>query len=119
MSYVDGFLVPVPKKNVKIYTAMSKKSSKFWMEHGALEYRECVLDDAKAKGYVAFPKGAKAKASETVVFAWIVYKSKSHRDAVNKKVMGDPRIHAMMKGKSMPFDVEKMMYGGFKTIVKA
>lgn len=120
MSYVDGFLLPLPKKNLKSYVAMAKKASKIWMGHGALEYRECLLEDAKTMGgALGFPKGAKAKASETVVFAWVVYKSKAHRNAVNKKVMKDPRMSAMMEGQAMPFDTKKMMYGGFKVVVEA
>jgi len=119
MTYVDGFLLPLPKKNAKSYVAMAKKASKVFRGHGALEYRECVLDDAKTFGGIAFPKGAKAKAGETVVFAWIVYKSKAHRNAVNKKVMKDPRMNAMMQGQEMPFDMKRMMYGGFKVIVEA
>ena len=116
MAYVDGFLLPVPKKNLKAYQQLSRKAGKVWRELGALEYRECVGDDLKVKGMAPFAKAARAKAGETVVFSWIVYKSRAHRDAVNKKVMKDPRIAAQMT-KSMPFDVKRMMYGGFKVFV--
>jgi uncharacterized protein YbaA (DUF1428 family) len=119
MSYVDGFLLPLPKKNLKSYVAMAKKASRIFREHGALEYRECVLDDARAKGCLPFPKGAKAKPSETVVLAWVLYKSKAHRDSANAKIMKDPRIHALLQGRKMPFEMRKMMYGGFKIAVKA
>lgn len=118
MPYVDGFLAPVPTKNIKAYRAMSVKAGTIWLEHGALEYRECVGDDLKMKGMVPFPDAAGAKKSESVIFSWIVYKSKAHRNAVNKKVMADPRIAAMMQGKSKPpFDPARMAYGGFKVIV--
>jgi uncharacterized protein YbaA (DUF1428 family) len=117
MKYVDGFLLPVPKKNVESYRRMSQKAGKIWKEYGALEYRECVGDDLNTKMGVPFSKSAKVKPGETVVFSWIVYKSRAHRDSVNKKVMKDPRIAAMMDDKSMPFDVKRMAYGGFKTLV--
>ena len=117
MSYVDGFLIPVPKKNVAAYRRMSAKAGKIWRELGALEYRECVGDDLAVKMGVPFTRSAKAKAGETVVFSWIVYRSKAERDRVNAKVMKDPRIAKMMEGKAMPFDVKRMAYGGFKVIV--
>lgn len=117
MAYVDGFLLPVPKKNLKAYQQLSRKAGKVWRELGALEYRECVGDDLKMKGAAPFAKAARAKAGETVVFSWIVYKSRAHRDSVNKKVMNDPRIAAQMSDKKMPFDVKRMMYGGFKVFV--
>lgn len=119
MSYVDGFVMPVPKKNLAAYKRMASKAGKIWRELGAIEYRECVGDDLKTKMGVSFPKLAKIKAGETVVFSWIVYKSKAHRDQVNAKVMKDPRIAKMMDGKAMPFDVKRMSYGGFKVIVDA
>ncbi|MCI0412027.1 DUF1428 domain-containing protein [bacterium] len=118
MKYVDGFLIPVPKKNIEAYRRMSQKAGKVWKELGALEYRECVGDDLKTKIGASFPKTAKAKPGETVVFSWIVYKSRAHRDSVNKKVMKDPRIGAMMDDDSMPFDVKRMAYGGFKIFVE-
>jgi uncharacterized protein YbaA (DUF1428 family) len=117
MSYIDGFLIPVPKKSIAAYRRMSQKAGKVWRELGALEYRECVGDDLAVKMGVSFPKTAKTKAGETVVFAWIVYKSRAHRDRVNAKVMKDPRIASMMEGQDMPFDVKRMAYGGFKVIV--
>ena len=118
--YVDGFLLAVPRKNLEKYRRMAKTAGKVWKEHGALEYRECVADDVKAKGAVSFPKGVKAKKSETVFFSYIVYKSRAHRDRVNKKVMQDPRILAMMPGNAeMPFDLKRMCYGGFETLVEA
>ena len=117
MPYVDGFLIAVPKKNMKAYVSMSRKAGKVWREHGALEYRECAGDDLKVKGMASFVKTARAKAGETVVFSWIVYKTKAHRDAVNKKVMKDERMNEMMQGKKMPFDVKRMNYGGFRVVV--
>ena len=118
MSYVDGFLIPVPKKNVAAYRRMSARAGKIWRELGALEYRECVGDDLTVTMGVSFTKVAGAKAAETVVFSWIVYRSRAHLDRVNAKVMKDPRITRMMQGKSMPFDVKRMAYGGFKVIVE-
>ena len=117
--YVDGFVLPVPKKNVAAYRSMARMASKVWREHGALEYRECVGDDLNVKVVKSFPRGIKIKPGETVVFAWIVYKSRAHRDSVNAKVMADPRMNKMMKNKSMPFDVKRMLFGGFKVIVDA
>jgi uncharacterized protein YbaA (DUF1428 family) len=117
--YVDGFVLPMPKKNVAAYTTMAKLGRKVWTEYGALEYRECVGDDLEIKDMLGFPKGIKTKAGETVVFAWITYKNRAHRDKVNAKVMKDPRIAKMMQNKKMPFDVKRMLYGGFKVIVGA
>lgn len=119
MPYVDGFVLPVPKKNLPAYRRMARKGAKIWREHGALEYRECVGDDLNVKFGVPFPKMVKVKAGETVVFAWIVYKSRAHRDAVNAKVMQDPRLCGMMDPKDMPFDCKRMVYGGFKIIVSS
>ena len=116
MSYVDGFIVPVPKENLAAYRRLSRKAGKIWREHGALEYRECAGDDLKVKGLASFPKQMKAKRGETVVFAWIVFKSRAHRDRVNAKVMTDPRL-ANMGAQKMPFDVKRMVYGGFKVFV--
>jgi uncharacterized protein YbaA (DUF1428 family) len=117
MAYVDGFLLPVPKKNIEAYRKISSKAGKVWREHGALDYKECVGDDLKAMKGPSFKKAVRAKAGETVVFAYIVYKSRAHRDRVNKKVMKDPRIAAQMNQKSMPFDLKRMMMGGFKVFV--
>ena len=115
--YVDGFLRPVPKKNLEKYRKMATLASKVWKEHGALEYRECAGDDLKVKWGALFPRIARAKPGETVLFSWIVYKSRAHRDRVNAKVMKDPRLASMMDPKSMPFDMKRMAYGGFKSIV--
>lgn len=118
MPYVDGFVLPVPKKNLAAYRRMAKKASQVWLDHGALEYHECVGDDLNVKFGVPFTKLGEVKRNETVVFAWIVYKSRAQRDRVNAKVMKDPRI-ANMDPKAMPFDCSRMAYGGFKTIVDA
>ena len=117
MKYVDGFVIPVPKKNVAAYRRIARQAGKIWREHGALEYRECVGDDLKVKVCMSFPRLSKTKPGETVFFSWIVYKSRAHRDSVNKKVMKDPRMAKMMNMKAMPFDVRRMAYGGFKTVV--
>ena len=119
MSYVDGFIVPVPKKNLDAYRAMSEKAGKVWREHGALEYKECIADDVKVGKLTSFPRSVKVKATETVIFAYIVYKSRVHRDRVLAKVMKDPRLAASMDPKTMPFDAKRMIYGGFKVIVDA
>jgi uncharacterized protein YbaA (DUF1428 family) len=117
MRYVDGFVLPVPKKKLQAYRRMAQKAGKLWREHGALDYKECVGDDLKVKMGVPFPRQMKTKASETVVFAYIVYKSRAHRNRVNAKVMKDPRIKEMGDPKNMPFDVKRMAYGGFKVLV--
>ena len=119
MRYVDGYVLPVPKKNLEAYRRMAQKASEIWRDHGALEYRECVGDDLKVKMGVPFPRTVKLKLGETVVFAWIVFKSRAHRDRVNAKVMKDPRIASMCDPKNMPFDVKRMVYGGFKVLVDA
>ena len=118
--YVDGFVIPLPRKNIEAYRRISAKAGKIWREHGALDYRECVGDDLNIKMGVPFPRLAKARPGETVVFSWILYKSRAHRDRVNAKVMKDPRLAAMMDPndpKAMPFDVRRMTMGGFTTIV--
>lgn len=117
MHYVDGFVIPVPKKKVQAYRRIALKAGKIWREHGALEFRECVGDDLAVKGMVPFSRRMKLKPGETVVFSWIVFKSRAHRDRVNAKVMKDPRLD--MDPKSMPFDVKRMLYGGFKVLVDA
>jgi uncharacterized protein YbaA (DUF1428 family) len=119
MAYVDGYVLPVPKKNLPAYRRLAQKASKVWMDNGALEYRECAGDDLDVPWGVPFPKQIKTKSGETVVFAWIVYKSRVHRDRVNAKVMSDPRMAKMCDPKKMPFDCKRMIYGGFKTLVKA
>jgi uncharacterized protein YbaA (DUF1428 family) len=118
MNYVDGFVLAVPTKNIPAYRRLAQKAAKVWMEHGALEYRECVGDDIDPQFGIPFPRIIKAKPGETVVFAWIVYKSRAHRDKVNAKVMKDERI-CNMDPKSMPFDCKRMAYGGFKVLVEA
>jgi uncharacterized protein YbaA (DUF1428 family) len=115
--FVDGFVIPIPKKSLKAYREIAAKAGKVWLEYGALDYKECVGADLNIKGMFSFRTLAKAKPAETVMFSYIVYKSRAHRDRVNKKVMKDPRIAKMMDGKKMPFDVKRMAYGGFKTIV--
>lgn len=119
MNYVDGFVLPVPKKNLKAYRSIAQKAGKVWREHGALQYVEAVGDHMDVKFGVPFPKQMKLKPGETVVFSWIVYKSRAHRDKVNAKVMADPRLAKMMQKGAMPFDVKRMVYGGFKFLVDA
>jgi uncharacterized protein YbaA (DUF1428 family) len=116
--YVDGFVIPLAKKSIPAYLKAAKVGAKVWKEHGALEYYECIGDDLNQKGMVPFTKLAKTKAGETVVFAFIVYKSRAHRDKVNAKVMKDPRITGMDMTK-MPFDMKRMAYGGFETLLTA
>ena len=117
--YVDGFVLPVPSRQLKDYLRIARKAGKVWMDHGALEYRECVADDVKKGKWTSFPRSVKLKRGETVIFSWIVYKSRSHRDRVMAKVMKDPRLADMMDGKSMPFDGKRMIFGGFKVAVAA
>jgi uncharacterized protein YbaA (DUF1428 family) len=117
MEYVDGFIVPVPKKKVNDYKKIAKLASKVWRDHGALDYRECIADDTPVGKRTSFPRSVKRKPNETVVFAWITYKSRKHRDAVMKKVMTDKRLEKMMTPGAMPFDAKRMIFGGFKTIV--
>jgi uncharacterized protein YbaA (DUF1428 family) len=117
MPYVDGFVVPVPKKNLAAYRSMARKAGKVWKEHGALEFRECVADDVKVGKWTSFPRSVKLKRGETVMFSYIVYKSRADRDRVLAKVMKDKRLAKMMDGKAMPFDAKRMIYGGFKSIV--
>jgi uncharacterized protein YbaA (DUF1428 family) len=119
MRYVDGFIVPVPRKNLKAYRAMAVKASKVWRDHGALEVVECVADDVKKGKWTSFPRSVKLKPGETVVFSYIVYKSRKDRDRVMGKVMKDPRLADMMDPKGMPFDGKRMIFGGFKTLVEA
>lgn len=117
MSYVDGFVVPVPRKNLPAYRRMARKAGKVWKEYGALDYKEWISDDVKVGKLTSFPRSVKLKPGETVVFAWIVYRSRKHRDRVNAKVMKDPRLADMMDLKSMPFDGKRLIYGGFKKLV--
>ena len=118
MNYVDGFIVPVPKKNLPAYRRMAQKAGKIWMEHGALQYIECVGDDVPMGKLTSFPQSVKLKADETVIFSWIVYKSRTQRDRINKKVMADPRLADMMDPKTLPFDGKRMIFGGFKILVE-
>jgi uncharacterized protein YbaA (DUF1428 family) len=117
MAYVDGFVVPVPKRKLQAYRRMAQKAGKIWREHGALEFRECVADDVKWGKRTSFPRSVKLKAGETVMFSFIVYKSKADRNRVNAKVMKDKRLASMMDPKAMPFDAKRMIYGGFKVMV--
>ena len=119
MQYVDGFVVPVPRKSLKAYRRMAQKAGRVWRSHGALEFRESVADDVKFGKRTSFPRSVKRKPGETVVFSWIVYKSRAHRNGVTARVMKDPRIAKMMDAKSMPFDPKRMAYGGFKILVEA
>jgi uncharacterized protein YbaA (DUF1428 family) len=118
MAYVDGFVVPVPKKQLQAYRRLAKQAGKVWREHGALEFRECVADDVKVGKWTSFPQSVMLKSNETVIFSWITYKSRAHRDRVNAKLMKDKRITSM-DPKTMPFDGKRMIYGGFKILVEA
>jgi uncharacterized protein YbaA (DUF1428 family) len=115
MRYVDGFVIPVPKKNLKTYVRMARMGAEIWMKHGALDYKECVGDDLESKWGTPFPRMMKLKSGETVVFSYIVYKSRAHRDRVNAKVMKE--MEKMGGMKDMPFDMKRMVYGGFKVLV--
>ena len=117
MRYVDGFVVPVSKKNLPGYRRMAQKAGMVWREHGALEVRECVADDVAVGKLTSFPRAVKLKPGETVVFSWITYKSRAHRDRVNAKVMKDPRLAKMMQPNGMPFDGKRLIYGGFKLLL--
>jgi uncharacterized protein YbaA (DUF1428 family) len=117
MPYVDGFIVPVPRRKLDAYRSMARKAGKIWREHGALEFRECAADDVKPGKVTSFPQSVKLKPGEIVMFSWIVFKSRTDRDRVNKKVMKDKRLANMMDPKAMPFDAKRMIYGGFKVMV--
>ena len=117
MSYVDGFVVPVPVKNLAAYRRLAKKAGKIWREFGALDYKEWIGDDVPVGKLTSFPRSVKVKRGETVVFAWIVYKSRADRDRINAKVMKDPRLADMMDPKRMPFDGKRLIYGGFKLLI--
>jgi len=119
MHYFDGFVVPVPRKKLDAYRRMAKTASKVWREHGALEYVECIADDVKPGKVTSFPQSVKLKPGETVVFAYVVYKSRAQRDRVMAKVMKDPRLANMMYPKKMPFDAKRMFWGGFKGLIEA
>jgi len=117
MRYVDGYVLPVPKKNLKTYSRMARMGKKMWMKHGALDYKECVGDDLKTQWGIPFPRMMKLKPGETVVFSFVVFKSRAHRDRVNAKVMKE--MEKMGEPKDMPFDFRRMVYGGFKVMVDA
>lgn len=119
MKYVDAYVVPVPKDKLQAYRAMARRAGKVWREHGALEYTECAADDVKSGKWTSFPQSVKLKPGETVVFAYVVFKSRSHRDQVNAKAMNDPRLKDMCDLESLPFDGKRMFWGGFKPIVEA
>ena len=122
MVYVDGFVLVVPKKNLKKYRTMAKEGGKIWMKHGALQYFECAGDDLNPKmggmKFLTFPKMTKTNSSEIVVFSFIIYKSRAHRDSVNKNVMAEMMKNPKNKDMKMPFDMKKMAYGGFKSLVE-
>ena len=118
MRYVDGYVVPVPKRHVAAYRRMAQKAGKVWRDHGALGFVECVADDVKPGKHTSFPQSVKLKPGEMVVFSWIVFKSRAHRDRINAKVMKDPRLASMMDPDNMPFDGQRMFWGGFKSIVE-
>jgi uncharacterized protein YbaA (DUF1428 family) len=117
MPYVDGFVLAVPRTKLAAYRRIAGKAGKIWMEHGALEYRECAADDLPKGPKSLFARSVKLKRGEIVFFSWIVFRSRAQRDAINKKVMADPRLAAMMNPQENPFDLKRMMYGGFKTLI--
>jgi uncharacterized protein YbaA (DUF1428 family) len=118
MHYVDGFVLPLPKKNLAAYKRMAQKAGKVWKEHGALDYHECIAEDVKKGKWTSFPQSVRLKPGEVVVFSWITYKSRAHRDVVLAKVMSDKRLASMMDPKTMPFDGKRMIYGGFEGLVE-
>jgi uncharacterized protein YbaA (DUF1428 family) len=119
MSYVDGFVIPIEKDNIEKYRIIAEKTAKIWMEHGALDYKECVLEDStKLQWCTTFETAIHSKAGETVIFSYILYKDRTHRDEVNGKVMSDPRMKDMCSPETAPFDFKRMAYGGFKAIVE-
>lgn len=117
MPYVDGFILPLPKSNREKYLASARLAATVWREHGALEYRECIAEDVKPGKLTSFPQAVNLEDGETVVFAWVVYESRAHRDAVVAKVMSDPRLADMMKPENSPFDAKRMIYGGFEMVI--
>lgn len=117
MAYVDGFVLPLPKKNVDAYREMASKAGAIWREHGALQFRECIAEDVKPGTLTSFPQAVNLKEDEMVVFSWIVFESRAHRDEVNEKVMKDSRLAGMMDPATMPFDSKRMIYGGFEMLV--
>ena len=119
MPYVDGFVIPVPKKNLKTYQRIARAAGRVWRDHGALEFRECVGEDLDVKTGMPFARMVGPRRGETILFSFIVYKSRAHRDRVNAKVMKDPRMDKLMDPGAMPFDMTRMAYGGFKVFVDA
>ena len=117
MPYVDGFVIPIPKKKVEEYRRIARKAGRIWLEYGALEYRECIGEDLDNRMSDSFPRRMRTKRGETVAFSWIVYRSRAHRDRVNSRVMSDPRLAAMMDPDDQPFELKRMVFGGFETIV--
>jgi uncharacterized protein YbaA (DUF1428 family) len=117
--YVDGFVIPLPKKNLEAYRRIAEECAEIWREHGALEVRECIAEDVKVGKLTSFPRSVQRKPSETVVFSWIVFKSRADRDRINAKVMKDPRMAKMMQEEKVPFDGKRMIYGGFEVLVEA
>src|SRR5712692_10581684 len=117
MAYVDGFVLPLPKKNLQAYRRMAQTAGKVWRDHGAVEFREWIAEDVKVGKRTSFPRSVKLKPGETVVFSWIIYKSRAQRDRVNARVMADKRLAGMMDIKSLPFDAKRMIYGGFESLV--
>lgn len=119
MSYVDGFILAVPRKNLAAYLRMARTGGKVWRDHGALDYKECLGDDLKVKFGISFPRLMKARRNEVLFYSFIVHKSRRHRDRTNARVMQDKRLASMMDPKKMPFDMRRMAYGGFKVLVDA
>jgi uncharacterized protein YbaA (DUF1428 family) len=117
MAYIDGFVLPLPKKNIETYREIASQCGAIWREHGALEYRECIAEDVQPGKLTSFPQSVNLEADETVVFSWIVYESRAHRDQVNDKVMNDPRMTKMRETQAVPFDGQRMIYGGFEIMV--
>jgi uncharacterized protein YbaA (DUF1428 family) len=117
--YVDGYVLPVPRKSLAAYRRMARLAGKVWRDHGALEYVECVADDVKRGKVTSFPRSVKATSNETVILGYVVFKSRAHRDRVNARVMKDPRLAGMMNPEAMPFDSKRMFWGGFKVLVDA
>jgi uncharacterized protein YbaA (DUF1428 family) len=118
MIYVDGFVLPIPKDKLAAYRKIARRSGKIWKEHGALDYVECVADDVPEGKSTSFPRSVKLKPDEVVVFSWIVYRSRADRNRINKLAMADPRLADLMNPKAMPFDAKRMIFGGFKELVR-
>ena len=119
MAYVDGYVLPVPKNSIAKYKELASRAAEVWREHGALQYRECIADDVKPGEVTSFPQSVLLKDDETVVFSYVVFNSRDHRDEVNAKVMSDPRLADMMDAKNLPFDAKRMFWGGFEVLVEA